>query len=188
MLSSAEHREQLLFKVQGDAFYRHQRAAEFPDDARNAHAAAAADRIAAYLESLTADDWRFERIAQLNQLADYASVTIDGSADEPWRASRIGFQGGPPADPSAWLDHYLLHLAGEVRGVFARHSDECQAVGDDECASVTGEWNQPSSDWVGEARELLDVLQLDDVSWCRVRQVAWVMSEAEDLQAGASHG
>jgi len=98
-------RQQLIDQVSMDARWR-EGSNRFRDDPRYAAAAAACHQIVAYLEGLPDDDPRLERLEDAS--AGYIS---DGDHNEV-RPARIGFAGGPPAEPSAWLNAFVASYAG----------------------------------------------------------------------------
>ncbi len=103
-------RLQLIDQVSMDARWRDGSSGSMPsrfqDDPRNSAAAAACHEIIRYLEDLPDDDPR------LKQLEDASAGYIRDPDHNEARAARIGFQGGPPADPSAWLDAFVASYAG----------------------------------------------------------------------------
>ena len=99
------------FEVLMDARWREGSSGSTPsrEDPRNAAVTAACHEIVRYLESLPDDDPR------LKLLEDASEGCIRDPDHNEARAARIGFRGGPPADPSAWLDVYVAGYAGPAR-------------------------------------------------------------------------
>lgn len=105
-------REQLIGEVLMDARWRDGSSGSMPsrfrDDPRNAAAAAACREVIRYLEGLPDGGPRLTRLED-------ASEGFLGDPDrehDAVRAARIGFSGGPPAEPSAWLEVYVASYAG----------------------------------------------------------------------------
>lgn len=84
-----------------------------PEDGRNRTAARAADRIADYIEAIPDNDPRLIKLQRVWDIAGDHKSVADRMVEEldvsikGHGASRIGFQGGPPSEPSAWLDNYV---------------------------------------------------------------------------------
>lgn len=55
------------------------------------------------------------------------------------------------------------------------HTEDCTAIGDEECGPVSGSWMQPDGCRVSEAQGQLG----DERPWCQVRELAWKLSEEE---------
>ena len=83
---------------------------------QNAEAAAACYEIIPYLEGLPDDDPRLE---DLESIWEAGLVDPDRDHDKV-RAAWIGFKGGPPAEPSAWLDAYVASYTGAGRRILNR--------------------------------------------------------------------
>jgi hypothetical protein len=101
-------REQLIGEVLIDARWRERAngSTRSREDPRNAAAANACHEIIGYLEGLPADDPRLQRLEPAS-----AGYIRDSDHNEV-RAARIGFQGGPPAEPSRWLEVFVASYAG----------------------------------------------------------------------------
>ena len=105
-------RQQLIDQVEMDARWREGSSGSMPsrfrDGSRNATAAAACRDIIRYLEGLPDGDPRLTRLED-------ASEGFLGDPDrehDAVRAARIGFSGGPPAEPAAWLEAFVASYAG----------------------------------------------------------------------------
>ena len=101
-------RQQLIGEVLMDARWRERANGSMRsrEDPRNAAAATACHEIISYLEGLPDDDPRLERLEDAS-----AGFISDGDHNEA-RPARIGFAGGPPAEPSAWLEAFVASYAG----------------------------------------------------------------------------
>ena len=112
MAESTEERmnikRQLIGEVLIDARWRERANGSTPSrqDPRYAAAAAACHEIIRYLEGLADDDPRLER------LEDASAGYIRDPDHNQVRPARIGFSGGPPAEPSAWLEAFVDSYAG----------------------------------------------------------------------------
>lgn len=174
-----EAHEQLLFKVQGDVFFRRQRVAEYPSDPRNEIAAEAAEAIAGFLEALPDDD---RRMVELGRLA-WLEGALEGAGGvtetmEMHGAGRVGFQGGPPSDPSAWLDNYVANYRREVVSGLAHHADSLAEEG--------ATWLQPPRDKAQDAEELLEVLGKDEVPEHQVMYLGNLLRDLEGAEDEAA--
>jgi hypothetical protein len=101
-------KEQLIGEVSMDARWRERANGSMRsrEDPRYAAAATACHEVIRYLEGLPDDDPRLER------LEDASDGYIRDPDHNQVRAARIGFQGGPPAEPSAWLEAFVASYAG----------------------------------------------------------------------------
>lgn len=164
-----EAHEQLLFEVEGDAFYRRQKAEEYPEDGRNQPAAEAAERIAAFVHDVPDTDLRLIRLTYLRQVAGLTESGVP--TPERARASRVGFQGGPPSDPDLWLSVYVQETADALAETLASEADIARDV-----TPVGTQWMQPPRAYVEEAEGLLGDLAED---W-RVIYVANLLRRGEE--------
>ena len=105
-------KEQLINEVLADAQWREGSGGSMTSRLQNAEAAAACYEIIPYLEGLPDDDPRLE---ELESIWEAGLVAPDRDHDKV-RAARIGFKGGPPAEPSAWLDAYVASYTGAGGG------------------------------------------------------------------------
>jgi TIR domain len=92
-------KEQILLAVEGSAYWRRQKAEEYPEDARNARSADALERLSESLAALPSEHQRFRDLAPVS--FDIGESAIEA---ESRFIGRYGFDWEEDADPEAFLN------------------------------------------------------------------------------------
>jgi hypothetical protein len=110
-------KEQIVLAVQSSAYWRHQKAEQYPEDKRNERSAAALDRLAEKLMALPTENQAYRELASVwfgsgSTATEAESYYIGRYGFDPWREE---------CDPEAFLD--------ELREVLSLKATEESSLG-----------------------------------------------------------
>jgi hypothetical protein len=114
----SEFRNAVVAYLNDQADWRDRKAAEYPEDARNARSAAALRELAGYVETLPDDD---DKLAALMEVQERYDLDVFAPDEEAARMiSRVGFD-APMTEPEAFL---AALVTAEVKDTVGQEHDE----------------------------------------------------------------
>lgn len=152
MTTGIDTRSLLADALDETAAWRRGKAAEYPEDERNARSARALDALAEHVRAVVPEgDQRVGVITLETRLAGLDILSLGENATRA--VGRVGFHNGPDASVDRYLDEIADAVREDMRLKEESDRDHLQDLIDDADADLRTEYDQPEGSYVREATD-----------------------------------